>query len=152
MALKKGKDRWRQPTVWVKRWNTYSDYLQPIIIPFPQNVKKGNTMKNGNVFYMELSRAIFDEQHKNMSRNAKWLFVCLNELEQRYCSNNSDRDFFMSTDKQLCDITGFSINTLKAAKAELRKTDLVDVSRGGWHYTDTGKSAISQPTVYRILR
>lgn len=108
-------------------------------------------MKKGNIFYMELSRAIFDDKHKDLSRNAKWLFVCLNELEQRFCPDRG-RDWFLSTDKDLCDITGFSINTLKAAKSELRKTDLVEVSRGQWIYADTGKSSIKQPTKYRILR
>lgn len=108
-------------------------------------------MKKGNVFYMELSRALFDIDHKDLSRNAKWLFVCLNEMEQRYCPDRG-RDWFLCTDKQLCEISGFSINTLKAAKSELRKTDLVEVSRGKWIYNDTGKSGISQPTKYRILR
>ena len=109
-------------------------------------------MKNGNRYYMQLSRAIFDAEHKDLSRNAKWLFVCLNELEQRYTPNDGSRDWFLQTDKDLCEITGFSINTLKAAKAELRKTDLVEVTRGKWEYVATGKSAIKQPTRYRILK
>lgn len=110
-------------------------------------------MKTGNRFYMQLSRKLFDKDHKDMSRNAKWLYVCLTELEQRYTSGEEgSRDWFLQTDKELCEITGFSINTLKAAKAELRKTDLVEVSRGKWIYKDTGKSSIKQPTKYRILR
>lgn len=108
-------------------------------------------MKYGNSFYMELSRAIFDDDHKELSRNARWLFVCLNEMEQRRCFG-TDKDWFLCTNEELCEITGFSINTLKAAKAELKQTDLVEISRGGWKFRSTGKSGIKQPTVYRILR
>ena len=116
-------------------------------------VKKGLTkMKNHNRYFMQLSREIFTDEYKSLSRNAKWLFVCLNELEQRYTPSDGSRTWFMQTDKQLCEITGFSINTLKAAKAELRKTDLVQLSRGEWIYVDSGKSAVMQPTVYRILK
>lgn len=109
-------------------------------------------MKYGNSFYMELSRAIFDNDHqKQMSRNAKWLFVCLNEMEQRRCTGKG-QDWFLCTDKELCELSGFSINTLKQAKSELRKTDLIEVTRGHWKYVETGKSSVKQPTVYRILR
>lgn len=108
-------------------------------------------MKTGNRFYMELSREIFTEEYKNLSRNAKWLFICLNELEQRFCPSEG-RDWFLATNDQLCQITGFSEKTLKIAKAELRETDLVEMTRGKWIYVATGKSSIKQPTRYRILK
>ena len=108
-------------------------------------------MKTRNRFYMELSREIFTEEYKNLSRNAKWLFICLNELEQRFCPSEG-RDWFLATNDQLCQITGFSEKTLKIAKAELRETDLVEMTRGKWIYVATGKSSISQPTRYRILK
>lgn len=74
----------------------------------------------------------------------------LNELEQRYCNENS---FFFRTDQQLCEDTGFSINTLKRAKAELKKyPELIKISRGHWQYPNTGKSSIQQPTRYEILK
>jgi hypothetical protein len=108
-------------------------------------------MKYDNSFYLQLSREIFKEEYSGMSIRAKWLFVVLNELEQKYCNKNSN--FFLRTDKQLCEDTGYSINTLKKAKAELKKyPELVRISRGHWHYTDTGKSSIQQPTSYQILK
>ena len=107
-------------------------------------------MKYENRFYMQLSREIFTEKYSEMSKNAKWLFVVLNELEQRYCNKNSQ--FFLRTDTQLCEDTGLSINTLKKAKAELKRyPELVKISRGHWHYTETGKSSIQQPTRYQIM-
>lgn len=108
-------------------------------------------MKYGNTHYMQLSREIFSEKYADMSIRAKWLFVTLNELEQRYCNKNSN--FFLRTDKQLCKDTGYSINTLKRAKAELKKyPELVIISRGHWHYSNTGKSSIQQPTRYQIVK
>ena len=41
-------------------------------------------MKHGNKFYLELTREIFTDEYKDLSVGAKWLFVVLNELEQRY--------------------------------------------------------------------
>jgi hypothetical protein len=107
-------------------------------------------MKYNNSFYLQLTRNIFTEEYSDMSIRAKWLFIVLNELEQRYCNKNTD--FFLRTDKQLCEDTGYSINTLKKAKAELKKhPELVIISRGRWHYTNTGKSSIQQPTKYQIM-
>lgn len=106
-------------------------------------------MKTGNRFYMQLSRAPFDENH-HLSHSALVLFVWLNELEQRF--TGEDKDWFLCTDEELCEFTGYSINTVKKAKAELKQTDLVEISRGKWIYTKTGKSGIKQPTKYRILR
>lgn len=108
-------------------------------------------MKYDNRFYLQLTRTIFTDECKDLSLKAKWLFVVLNELEQRYC--NAKSSFFLRTDKQLCEDTGFSINTVKKAKAELKKhPELVKISRGHWHYTNTGKSSIQQPTSYQILK
>ena len=49
-------------------------------------------MKHGNSNYLQLSRSIFTEKYKTLSINAKWLFVVLNELEQRYTGD--EKDFF----------------------------------------------------------
>lgn len=108
-------------------------------------------MKYCNRFFMELSRVIFTDEYAHLSRNAKWLFVVLNELEARFTNGKKQNDFFFRTDAELCQDCGFSINTLKKAKAELRQTNLVKIGRGHWHYKETGKSDIRQPTTYQIL-
>ena len=56
-------------------------------------------MKHGNTFYLELTREIFTEEYADLSVGAKWLFVVLNELEQRY--TGKDEDFFYRTDAEL---------------------------------------------------
>lgn len=112
-------------------------------------------MKHGNTYYMELPRDIFHPVYADMSKNAKWLFIILNELEHRFAGDYEaeDEDFFIRrTDQKLCEDTGFSICTLKKAKAELKQyPELVQIWRGHWHYKQTGKSDIKQPTCYRII-
>ena len=111
-------------------------------------------MKHGNQFYMELPRDVFHPAYDGMSKNAKWLFIVLNELEQRFIGIDGydSSDFFLRTDKQLCNDTGFSICTLKKAKAELKcYPELVKISRGAWVYKDTKKSSIQQPTRFTIV-
>lgn len=107
-------------------------------------------MKYGNKFYLELTREIFTEKYKDLSINAKWLFVVLNELEHRFTKEN--RDFFIRSNSSLCKDTGMSMATLKRAKAELQNTDLIET----WfsHYVDknTNKKSIRHFTAYRILK
>lgn len=56
-------------------------------------------MKHGNSNYLQLSRSIFTEKYKTLSINAKWLFVVLNELEQRYTGD--EKDYFFRTNEEL---------------------------------------------------
>ena len=107
-------------------------------------------MKHGNSFYLELTRDIFTEEYKNLSVGAKWFFVVLNELEQRYTGKGND--FFFRTDEQLVDDTGFSINTVRKYKAELKRTALVKIGKGHWIDPATGKKSEKRYTAYRILR
>jgi hypothetical protein len=111
-------------------------------------------MKHGNEFFMELSRCLFTEEYSHLSQNAKWLFVVLNELEQRYCSDDQEkRDFFIRSDKELCNDAGMSIATLKRAKAELMKTDLVETWKSHWIVDkDSKKLSEKHITAYRILK
>lgn len=108
--------------------------------------------KYGNTHFLQLTRSLWEEEYQQLSVKAKWLFVCLNELEQRYCGKDSG--FFFRTDEELCIDTGMSINTVKAAKRELKEKaqKLIRISRGHWTYITTGKSSKYQPTVYQILR
>lgn len=105
-------------------------------------------MKNNNTFYAQISRAIWNY---DISDKAKLLFFWLNELEQRYTGTH--REYFYRTDEQLADDLHWNIKTLKAAKAELKKTDLVKLSRVRW-YTDGSHEKLSKKYVtgYRILK
>lgn len=52
--------------------------------------------KYNNEFFLQLSREIFTPKYKNLSNGAKWLFVVLNELEQRYTTGKpGGEDFFL---------------------------------------------------------
>ena len=106
-------------------------------------------MKHGNSFYMELSRELFREPYSRLSINAKWLFVVLNELEQRFTGENED--FFYRSNKELAKDTGMSLSTLKRAKAELLSTDLVQSWQA--HFIDKNKKKSEKHfTAYRILK
>lgn len=107
-------------------------------------------MKHGNEFFLELSRHLFTDKYKCLSQNAKWLFVVLNELEQRYTGKNED--FFTRSDAQLADDAGMSLSTLKRAKSELVKTDLVQTWKCHFVYKDSGKKSEQYYTTYRILK
>lgn len=107
-------------------------------------------MKHNNEFYLQLSRCLFTEKYKNLSQNAKWLFVVLNELEQRFTGQKEN--FFTRSDAQLAEDAGMSLRTLKRAKAELLKTDLIQTWKCHFIYRDTGKKSEQYYTAYRILK
>lgn len=87
-------------------------------------------MKYKNEYYMQITRRIVnDDACKTLSINAKWLYIVLKELEQRFCAGNK-RNVFTRSDPQLAEDTGMSLATLKRAKAELAKTELVVLSIG----------------------
>lgn len=72
--------------------------------------------KQGN--YLHLSRKVFnDERYNNLSINAKWLYVVLNELEHKYTGDKED--FFWRSNEDLAKDCGYSLPTLKRAKREL---------------------------------
>jgi len=105
-------------------------------------------MKHGNTFYLELSRKIFTDDHKGLSNGAKWLYVVLNELEQRYTGKNCD--FFYRTDADLAVDANLSIATLKRYKSELRKSGLVEMWNEHFQY-ENGKKSEMKLSCYRIL-
>lgn len=73
---------------------------------------------------MQVSREIWDY---NLSDRAKLLFLWLNELEQRY--TGPKQNYFYRTDEQLAEDMGWNIKTVRNAKAELRATDLIRITR-----------------------
>ena len=106
-------------------------------------------MKHGNTFYMELSREIFTEKYAGLSNGAKWLFVVLNELEQRFTGKGCD--FFYRTDEELAIDANISLATLKRYKKELKSSDLVKMWNG--HFVlPNGKKSEKKFSCYKILK
>ena len=111
-------------------------------------------MKTGNVFFMELSRLLFTEPYSNLSQSAKWLFVTLNELEQRYVGDDSNpqTSFFFRSNEDLAKDAGMSLPTLKRAKKELLQTDLLKTWQAHFIDPKTKKKSEKKVTAYRILK
>lgn len=107
-------------------------------------------MKYGNTYFLELTRELWTEKYKDLSVNAKWLFVTLNECEQRF--ENQEKHFFYRTDEDLAKDCGFSLPTLKRAKKELSQTDLVKIWRSPFLDLTTGKRSEKHVTCYRIKK
>ena len=109
-------------------------------------------MKYNNQFYIQLSREIFTPEYANLSQNAKWLFVVLNELEHRFTGKNED--FFIRSNEQLAKDTGMSLSTLKIAKKELKEngTELVQMWQAHYRNVKTNKLSTERYTAYRILK
>lgn len=91
-------------------------------------------MKHNNRFYLQLSRKIFTDEYSYLSNNAKWLFVVLNELEQRYADKEG---IFFRTNEELAKDCNFSLPTLKKAKTELKDTDLIKIWQAHFRVGDT---------------
>lgn len=106
-------------------------------------------MKHGNTFYLQLTRELFTDDYKDLSINAKWLFVVLNELEQRFTGTN--KTTFTRSNQQLCEDTGMSLSTLKRAKAELIETDLIQIKIVPIVGKNNKKSSLHY-TEYKILK
>ncbi len=107
-------------------------------------------MKYNNTNFLQLTRKLFQEQYKDLSINAKWLFVVLNELEHRYTGEKED--FFTRSDTQLSKDTGLSLSTLKRAKAELKKTDLIRTWKCHFVNPKTKIKSKVYYTAYRVLK
>jgi hypothetical protein len=110
-------------------------------------------MKHNNIFYLQLTRHLFTDEYEHLSQNAKWLFVVLKEQEQRFTGGNYKRDFFLRSDTELSEDSGMSLRTLKRAKSELSKTDLIQTWQSHW-ITDKENNKLSQKhvTAYRVLK
>lgn len=108
-------------------------------------------MKHGNTYYLQLTRLIFNEEpYKSLSISAKWLYVILKELEQRY--TGAGEDFFYRSNSDLCGDTGFSLPTLKRAKKELAETDLIQTWQTHFINRETKKKSEKHFTAYRMLK
>ena len=105
-------------------------------------------MKYGNSFYLQLSRELFSDQYKELSVGAKWLFVVLNELEQRY--TGSDQKFFYRRNAELAEDAGISLSSLKRYKEELQRAGLIQTWNA--HFRE-GEASLSTEKIscYRLL-
>lgn len=108
--------------------------------------------KYDNSHYMQLTRKLFCSPYSEMSQNAKWLYVVLKELEQRYCGGANNRDFFIRSDSELAIDSGMSIATLKRAKKELLGySDLIETWQTHWIVDKkTNKKSEKHITAFRI--
>ena len=107
-------------------------------------------MKHGNTFFLQLSREIFADKHKRLSQNAKWLFVVMNELEQRFTGERED--FFFRSNDDLARDCNWSLPTLKKAKRELLATDLVQSFYIHFENRETRKKSEKKVCAYRIKK
>lgn len=107
-------------------------------------------MKHDNAHFLQLNRDLFQEPYKSrLSLNAKWLYVVLNELEQRFCTE--EKDYFFRTNEDLAHDAGISLPTLKAAKKELQEyPELVETWQAHWMDPETGRRSKKHVTAYRI--
>lgn len=104
-------------------------------------------MKHNNTYFMQVSREIWN---CNISDKAKLLFFWLNELEQRYTGNETA--WFFRADNDLAKDLGWSLKTLKAAKAELKETGLIRCGKTHFIDKETGIRSRKHVTSYEILK
>ena len=105
--------------------------------------------KQGN--YLQLSRLLFrdDGNFKDLSYQAKWLYVVLNELEHKF-SGTQKEDYFWRSNEDLAIDAGMKLSTMKAAKKELIDNDIVQTWQMHWIDKETKKRSEKHVTAYRI--
>lgn len=104
--------------------------------------------KEGN--FIELSRKLFnDEKFKELSQNAKWVYVVLNELEHKYTGKKEN--FFFRSDNDLANDCDMALRTLKTAKSELKNKNIVQMWLTHFRDVKTGKLSEKHVTAYRVL-
>ncbi len=86
--------------------------------------------------------------HSELSVKAKWLYLCLCEIECRLCS--SRHEAFIQKNDDLCEMSGMSLPTLKKAKAELRKTKFIECWVSSIKVNRHGELSTEHFTHYRI--
>ena len=109
--------------------------------------------KHGNTFFLQLSRELFTDKYNSLSLGAKWLFVVLNELEQRFTdSPEVDDGLFYRTNEDLAADAGISVQSLARYKEELCQSDLIETGMMRWKDPQTGKRSKERFTYYRIKK
>lgn len=117
--------------------------------------------KNGNAFFVQVSRHIFDKQYHDMKDEAKVLYLILHELEAKYTTGerNSDgtrahgigKDSFFRSDEDLAKDTGWSLSKVKRAKKALSSyPELVEIKMIPLKNSDSALK--KHVTSYKILK
>lgn len=131
----------------------YDNYILLLYIVFQiKSIQERDILKYGNDYYLQLSRHIFDERYKDLSVNAKWLYVVLNELKQRYVNNKSKDNWFFRSNEQLAEDSGLGITSVKLAKKELVESKLIQIAQMHFVDKETGKKSKKKITAYYIPR
>ena len=107
-------------------------------------------MKHGNVYYLELSRTLFNQHtFKELPMYSRWIFVVMNELEQRYTGKNEN--YFFRSDEDLANDCGLSLATIKRYKKHLIKLKYIQHWNTHFYNKETGKQSEKKVSAYRIL-
>lgn len=117
--------------------------------------------KNGNIYFMQVSRHIFDKEYREMSDSARVFYFFLNELEQRFTTGKKKedgtpehgigKDMFFRSDEDLAKDLNWSLSKVKRAKKELTTVpELVKISQ--IHFTNGDLAPQKHITCYEILK
>ena len=108
-------------------------------------------MKHGNIYYLELSRTLFNSHtFEELPMYSRWIFVVMNELEQRYTGKNET--YFFRSDEDLAKDCGLSVATIKRYKKPLIQLKYIQHWNMHFKNTETGKLSEKKVCAYRILR
>jgi len=103
-------------------------------------------MKTGNIYFMQVPRDVWNYE---LSNKALVLYFWLNELEQRY--TNKKTTYFFRSDEDLANDLHWNIKTVKEAKSELKKTDLISCGYVNWWMDEEHtKKSKRRVTSYRL--
>ena len=117
--------------------------------------------KSGNIYFMQVSRHIFDEKYREMSDQARVFYFFLNELEQRYTNakkasdgtseHGIGKDAFFRSDEGIAKDLGWSLSKVKRAKKELTTVpELVKIKQ--IHFVNGEVELRKHITCYQIVR
>lgn len=106
-------------------------------------------MKYKKTNFIQVKREIFnDEEYKDLSKDACWLYIVLNELEHRYTGEKTT--YFFRSNEDLCIDCRMKLSTFKKAKKELLVTNLIQSWQMHWIDKETNKKSKKKVTAYSI--
>jgi len=112
-------------------------------------------MKYKSGYYLQITRHLFHgEKFQHFSKNAKWLYAVLCELEHRFTSEGKRKrtDWFYRSDKDLAKDSQMSLATTKRVKQELKNNkDIIELWQMHWKDKELGKKSEKHVTAFRIL-
>ena len=98
--------------------------------------------------YVQVNRNIFNGQYPSLSKNAKWLYCVLSDLEHSY--TGAEEDFFFYPLESLAKNAKMNRNYTLKARRELEKVGLVQTWQMHWINKETGKKSGRHVTAYRL--